>query len=439
MWLRRAVVVLPLAFGVACTESHGSNEIVVATVTRCTESRAAEPITELGMEGRRQAFFSVHPLAQLKNLGGRTMTAPRIVAVFFGEDTMRRQTEALMQSYGCTPFWRDAVGEYGVGDALYERTIVVAEVPPVLATPDLGAFEAWVVDSEAAGMFGALTEEHALMFFLPPKVTLLSDDCSARLGAHSGVVTKDQRHIAYAYFDACTTTTNADDLATRTHAITHELIEMSMDPDPAIPAWNTLDVGIAAPSLRPSIGNGDTEGADFCNDHLATAADYPFEIARNFSNRSARAGRDPCDLAAPLAPLAALRDNRAGMGPTSIDLSSGAAHVVLDIFAEDPSDVLSLEAFAVIADGDASSEYSLLGATRATTHDGDVAAIDLRLTLPFYAASEVAKATRTEVLIQLCTKPVNVSNTVCGQSRIPISALPPVQPPPDAGAGDAGH
>ena len=44
---------------------------------------------------------------------------------------LQSETEAMLLSYGCTAAWRDAISEYGVDDAVYERSLVIPEFPSV--------------------------------------------------------------------------------------------------------------------------------------------------------------------------------------------------------------------------------------------------------------------------------------------------------------------
>ena len=430
-----------------------SDDIVVATVTRCTHAEPPAVQSELPFAGRRKEFFSKHPLAQLRFQGGRILHSPKIVAVFFQPDPMQHATEALLESYGCTTYWRDAVGEYGVGDALYERSVVLPELPATASAsgPDASAldpFRTWVSDRAAEGVFGALSEDHVLLFFLPPNTRLAADDCSAQTGAHGFFVAKDNKQIAYAFIDRCPSLDGPYRLFNRTFAATHELMEMATDPDPSMPGWKTLGAGIDAPSVRPSTTSSDDEGADFCNDRAADAPDYAFSIARHYSNRRARVGRDPCDPSQTLQPIAALAQ---GAGPQGIDLSNGKAHIVIDIFSEDPTVTASLRVFAsvwvhgvpsyVVTDdaGDGEEFVDVLRPNRTlAVHDGDAVALDLDLeiNLPFFG-----QVTRADLTIELCADAWMASvgstgSSPCSRSTTPIAALPPVHLP-DAGTNDA--
>lgn len=387
------------------------------------------------MDGRHQQFFAKHPLAQLAYHGGATLPSPRIIGIFLGDDKLQRSTEALLQSFGCTPYWRDAVAEYGIGDALYERTVPIKELPVAVVNHDYAAFVAWIRDSAAAKVFGEVRQDDVLLFFLPPKASVRPDDCTGRLGGHSSVLTADKQPLRYAYFPTCLPTANAMELLSRTHAVTHELMEMATDPDPDDnPGWRALGPGLVAASIRPSTSSLDDEGADFCSDTLAEAPDYPFEVSSNYSNRRARAGRDPCDPTGPLSPIAVLAEGQ----PSPVDLSSGSATIVLDIFADDPSADLTLRATVALSYDNTSLQIDQVAASDIVVHDGDAFPLAIHLTLPFDSAPDVAQSTRNEIVIDLCPTVPPALGSGCGQSRISISRLPPVQKSPDAGVPDGG-
>lgn len=282
-----AACLVALACGVSCAVEAESNEIAVATVTRCTEARAAEALPEITVEGRHQPFFAKHPLAPLVHRGGATIPSPRIIGIFLGDDRLQHATEALLQSFGCTRYWREAVGEYGIGDALYARTVAIKELPAAVVNHDYGAFVEWIRVGAAAKLFGEMTPADVLLFFLPPNASVLPDDCTGRLGGHSSLLTADNTPLRYAYFTTCLPTANVVELLSRSHAVTHELMEMATDPDPDLnPGWRGLGPGLGAPSIRPSAGALDDEGADCCNNTLPEAPDYPFASQTPEARRS---------------------------------------------------------------------------------------------------------------------------------------------------------
>jgi hypothetical protein len=127
--MTRWPLILLCAVMACSTDGQRSDEISLGSVTRCEAPRAPAKLSPLDVDQRSTAFFSIHPLPLLQNHGGPVLSNPRIVAVFFGADPLQPETEALLQSYGCTSAWHEAVAEYGVGDAIYERSLRVAGIP----------------------------------------------------------------------------------------------------------------------------------------------------------------------------------------------------------------------------------------------------------------------------------------------------------------------
>jgi hypothetical protein len=409
----------------------------------CAEARPAPALAELPVTpGRRQTFFSKLPLAQTTNTGGRILSSPRIVGVFFNGDPMQKPTVDLLESYGCTSYWRDAVNEYGVGDALYERTVVLP-APAWSADGGVQGFESWLSEAIVAGTFGPLGDQDVPFFFVPQSSHFGDSDCVARGGWHSSVSAGGQHNVPYAVIELCPTSSMLDqgDVMARAVAATHELIEAATDPDPegvGTAAWHSLGPGVVAPTVRlPQIvSNGvasDDELADFCNNFPAQPLDYPFDLARAYSNRQARAGLDPCG-AVPLDEVAVLSTN--GAQPAPVDLSSGSSQARIDVFAADAAASLQLfvRASLPFADGGSSVPGTGINAPLfsrvLTVHDGDSLPVTLQLAVPMNEAPGLSSALgpSTVVYVYLCD-PARTPNAPGGRSCSitvdPIVGLPP--------------
>jgi hypothetical protein len=408
-------------------------------------------LPEFVADGGRPAFFTQHPLAQLLKDAGRILTSPRITAVFFGADPLQPKTEALLKSVGCTTAWRDEMNEYGVGDALYDHTVVLPSFPPE-ASGSNANFDKWVGTMLAAQAFGPVSDQQALVFFLPPEAHLDDGDCVNRLGAHDSVPLPSGGQVAIALVLSCSPSDADAGLQGRAFTTAHELMELSTDPIYASPTWTSLGPGVRAPSvLTIAEGAGGDEGADLCNTTPLELPTYPFPMARFYSNRRARAGVDPCDPAggAVVGPLAALH---AGDG---VDFTTGRATVVLDIYSPGtgalamPMTVESMLLAPPTGELNSSPRYSLLVSdVPLSVRNGDSITVDLRWTVP---AGVGGSSIPYEVLVSLCPP-----GSQCSESRIPISALPSFAPlfvpdggncgalgcpdaaAPDAGIGDGG-
>jgi hypothetical protein len=434
--LCHAVVLGPaLLIGAACAPSETSSTIPIDSVVACSEARGSATEPELPLEGRRKEFFSRHPLAQLQNRGGRVLESPRLIAVFFDGDQMHGPTTALLKSYGCTPAWRRAVNEYGVGDALYERSVTLSEFPAVgpggEAVASQESFQAWSGGAAAAGVFGPLTDQSVLLFFLPPGRHLVSGDCAKQLAAHSSFTTKDGRRIPYAYFPSCSNDA-ASPIAARSHAVTHELIEIATDPDPLMaPAWAGLGPGLVALSLNepPDLAG---ESADLCEGRVADMPDYPFVVARGYSNRAARAGLDPCDTSPSLHRLAG------SPRPADIDLSTRRATLEFEVFDDDPSTPMVVWAYLVgppPEEGTYPTDFLL--AQPRTARDGDTVSLPLHFDEVQSADWPLSRTWSWHVRVDLCDQR---DTSRCAHLIVPVSATPEISAPvnvADGGVDDA--
>jgi hypothetical protein len=307
----------------AC-EAAPSNQLTVDVVTRCGAPQPPGELPALPSDPHREAFFASHRLPLLLNQGGPVFKNPHLVAVFFGDDPLRRPTEALLQSYGCTSFWREAVAEYGVGDATFERSVVLPSFPFIAGQAQ---FDAWLI--EQAGPLGLRADERAFVFFPPRDAPVPENPCQDEFGYHQSITIDsrsiDSREIAYAVVNDCASSspwTTPMDL--RSETLTHELIEMAVDPFPlSRPGWRGFDQESWA--VAPYAD----ENADVCINNPLSSTHYPFLLASAWSNRRALAGMHPCSSRTkPLALAMASQPN--------IDLSGGTADLVIDVYSDDP-------------------------------------------------------------------------------------------------------
>jgi hypothetical protein len=299
----------------------GSQQLAVDHVERCGPPQGPASLPALMPDARTSAFFASHPLPQLQNGGGPVLASPRITAVFASDDPLREPTEALLQSYGCTSYWREAVAEYGVGDIALDQSLVADDMPALV---DQATIESWLRSN--ANRLGTWNDNSLVFLFASAAHAMAPDDCSTSVGFH-GFVTSGSQSTAYAIVKNCPMVPLwATPLDERAHATTHELIEAATDPRPGVfDGWRGLD------QPGPISIAGEDEAADLCDDRLTDYVDYPFEVAAGWSNRRAKAGLDPCSSSP--APLAILAPR-----VTSIDLPvTGEASFDADFFAAERS------------------------------------------------------------------------------------------------------
>lgn len=296
----------------------------VGEVTVCGAPRGPQ-LQPLTSSEAQRAFAARHPWPMLQQQGGQVQQRARLVAVFFGDDPLREPTEALLQSYGCTRWWREAVAEYGVGDYVYARTIVVNEPFPTPVDPASdGEFSGWVLDHQK--LFAPAPDE-VLVFFAPEGAY---DRCPRSLGWHSEALLGVHK-LPFALIKDCppgkTTSTSAMDQRSRT--TTHELLEIALNPFPqSAPAWRDLSTG-----WWPATDY--TENADLCDSIPIVTREYPFAMVSSWSNRRAALGLLPCSSNEQPFVVALARESE-------IDLTTGSATMTVDVYADLPNEEVSL-------------------------------------------------------------------------------------------------
>lgn len=314
-------------------------KVVLRSVARCTQRRPPDAYSPIPVGGRRAEFFSRNPLATVTNQGGPILRSPRVVGVFFEGDPLRPLTEAFLGSYGCTPAWRDAVGEYGVGDLLAARSIVLRHSPPLEMTTDHAAFKRWVGERIVAGELGELTPDDVVLFHLPSDYSPAAHRaCEDDEGGHATAA-----GIPYGYVRTCGWPADSRAaLARRTTAGSRTLMKLAMNPFPeTAPAWSKISAGVTIVSstpIPPEPSRSDPrEGPDLCTtDYPVQPEAYPFAVARTYSNRRAIAGWQPCIATEAIDRCAVVRDYSVRPSP---DLRQGDSvlAVTLEFFAEDPT------------------------------------------------------------------------------------------------------
>jgi hypothetical protein len=388
-----------IAVALGCS-SGDPETISIGEVRVCREARPPTELPPLVPDAHRAAFFATRPLPLLETQGGPVLRNPRVVAVFFGDDPLREKTEALLKSYGCTSAWHEATSEYGVGDALYERSLVLPEFPAVEGIP---AFEDWM--RAQASTLGLRAGERIFVFYPPAGVRVPAPPCEGGLGYHASMTLDGGTSVVYSVLNRCPTMLWATPWDMRAHITTHELMEMAVDPFPfADPAWIRLD-GTGFEMV--TVG---TENADICNHFHLLPPDYPFPVTSGWSNRRARAGFEPCapgDETKPFA-LAYPSTNR-------IDLSTGSATVDLDFFADDPT--LPIKWIATADTGCVSTRDD--GTFDETLADGDTRHVEL--TVRPGVGCDSANTPHPKLLIGLWTP----DGWTLRNEAVPIVGLPP--------------
>ncbi|HEY2410578.1 MAG TPA: hypothetical protein VGI10_31460 [Polyangiaceae bacterium] len=243
-------------------------------------------------------------LPQVLDSGGRVLSAPRVVPIFFAGDSAQSEIEQFLAALPGSSYWSATTGEYGVGDVSIAPSVVVPDLPSTAI--DDSEIEQWLA-AHIDGANPAWPRRQADDIYLviyPQTTTVTADDeagCVDFGGYHyEGHLDSSSNNLppsfAYVVIPAC-----PDIGLSPTSTISHELIEASTDPFPvSAPAFFNVDQDHLAWAfyVAPSGPIAAGEVADLCNTELYGAALElllgGFPVQRSWSNAAASARRDPC-------------------------------------------------------------------------------------------------------------------------------------------------
>lgn len=288
---------------------------IVESFERCGPPRdpgGPSLLPEMPTDPARREFFAIHPFAKLESGGGAVLARPKVVAVFFEGDPTRTEVEGFLGSYGCTRHWREAVGEYGVGDLAFRRSVVVP-APPSGAFSTRASIESWIGQGLSAGTFGPL-EPDDILTVIAPVDTKVAPDWYARetgnrpfatppprTGVGTGMLGYDGLHGSVGrtpYLVAASEASPLTGLAvSRYVGLSRWLLAAVTNPSPRVsPAYGVVGRGRQrARTFSYAWSEGaalEIPGSSACP--TTDPVDYPVEVATMYSNRRANAGLNPC-------------------------------------------------------------------------------------------------------------------------------------------------
>lgn len=273
--------------------------------TRTGEQPDAE--TPDPADGGDDASPDVLALPQVLDLGGPTLSEPTLIAVTFAGDTFADELEDYMASVGCTDYWHAVTAEYGIGNAVAGPPVRLVEAAPATVTDTQIA--TWLVKKIESGdpLFPRPNPQTVFVLFYPESSTITmpagapGTSCVDFGGYHTTTALSDGTPLAYAIVARCPSFisgTPVSDLerallATVTSSASHEIVEVSTDPQPLTnPAYGQPDF-----NHLPWFLGGASELADMCAQQTGASFEpsgYPWFVARAWSNRSASLGTNPC-------------------------------------------------------------------------------------------------------------------------------------------------
>lgn len=242
-------------------------------------------------------------VAQLVDKGGRILKNPVVVTVTWNDDPNVAVLESVGDTIGASDYWRDVVGEYGVGTATSgPENHVHLSTPLVLDTgPEADPVEPIMkvitdaLTNPAASGWPAPTDQSLYLVYIHGAAA--NQLCELAGGLHDSLKV-GAVEVPFAISAAC-----ADGfggftaLEEATISASHELAEAAVDPFPETnPAWQGLHADHLAWELLQMAQDENGDMCEFYEDAygLHGAPQLPFAVQRSWSNRSAAAGHAPC-------------------------------------------------------------------------------------------------------------------------------------------------
>jgi hypothetical protein len=231
----------------------------------------------------------------LQNSGGHVMKSPVIVTVTWVGDKLVDTLESFGDKIGGSAFWAAITGEYGVGSGVsgLANHVRIPDAPPTkIADTEIAPFIIGKLKDPTSG-WPAPTADTVYVLYISNSTTFLyqgRDVCGTGIGGYHANASYGGQTFAYAVLPQCSVT------PFRTGYASHEIGEAATDPYPSkVRGYEGFDDAHAA----WTIFQGDqTENADACEFYREAlyheSCDLPFIVQRQWSNKSAAAGRHPC-------------------------------------------------------------------------------------------------------------------------------------------------
>jgi hypothetical protein len=263
---------------------------VLSVLAAPLQPNAASPADESFIDG---ALLAAH-LPRIQYLRGSFVRRPRLVTVTFaGDDPLVvSRVEQFGSTITRTRWWRAVADGYCAGhDCVGEGRPAAAvrlddPLPGDVHAVDVSAL---LRRQAGAGRFGRLDSESLLLVYLPPGVTLrdafVARYCGEGPRGFHRALRLDGMQVGYAVMPRC------GDEAALTATASHELLEMTLSPDPASPGF-----AFAAGGSNHGFAAAGNEAMDPCG-FITKQPDIDesgFTVRRAWSNRAASQGRDPC-------------------------------------------------------------------------------------------------------------------------------------------------
>jgi hypothetical protein len=249
---------------------------------------------------------------QLQDNGSGGLKNPVIVTVTWPNDPNADHFERFGDEIGETQYWKDVTEEYGVGPAKSGAANHVRMTTPFPASVTEGTLDA-IVRANVTGTtvkgqvpdatkWPAYTAETIYILYLPPDGKLMiqteqgqQEVCSSNIGGYHSITYSSVR-AAYAIIPPCAYHNTAKEDATI--SASHELAEAATDARPGS-GWQGVDNDHIGWDLFQSQQDENGDLCEFYRDTEYketgdTTGTFDFFVQRQWSNKSAAAGHNPC-------------------------------------------------------------------------------------------------------------------------------------------------
>ncbi len=357
---------------VACSgddssQNDGGNDVVTSDVD--TSDGGSEASTTY------PAFVIDAP--QVTDYGGPELTTPKVQPVFFPGFDYATELTDFTAKIGASSYWA-ALAEYKIGPITSATpiTLTAADTPGTAITD--AQIQAWLKArwDGTHPEFGTAPDPSTIYALYYPTVTVItlgggggtgdagapdggfagSKSCVSFGGYHGDVLIGTQ-DIAYAVLPECPTFGSYKGADVVTTTSSHELSEAVTDPDTAVigPAYITTDDNHLA--WASFLGGG--EIGDMCAQYPSSfykPTDFAYLVQRNWSNKQAKAGHDPCvpaDGSVYFNAMAVLPDKLTttqNVTTEGVNIPQGSPKTIdVDLFSDGPTEgniLVSAQAFS---------------------------------------------------------------------------------------------
>jgi hypothetical protein len=261
----------------------------------------AAPVVDHGNVSTKYPAFPP-AMGQLRSNGGQVLRNPVIVTVTWPGDNRSGDLETLGDTVGAGAYWKAVTSEYGAlaatsGPANHVRLTDAA--PTSISDTDLATFvQTMLGKTDGTAWPTPPSGDPVYILYLPASTDLIlqgQSACAQGVGGYHDSTTVNGAAVAYAIVPSC------GDFDSVTLSASHELAEATTDPYPrSRPAWSGFQDNDLAWDMFQQFQSENGDACEFYRDSDATIGetDVNFTVQRQWSNKSAMAGHNPCVPAA---------------------------------------------------------------------------------------------------------------------------------------------